>query len=220
MISVNTTHLELAKLDLGRSGNDVCLVHPPEGNTVHLVGTGDQEQPARELLEEDDALPPEATREEDENGAGGDGGTELRGLGGFAALLGLTDILRRVETGSLLGGDDTLRAVLLAANGDLLGRRGLSHGGFLGFFLALEETAASKDGRTREAADAGDEFLAAGHLQETSVSEKDRSKVHRRVRVHPYGRPAIHPNPPLFHHLNFPHPFQSTWDIHRDGHTA
>ena len=67
------THLEVAKLDLGRSGNNVRLVHPPEGNTVNLVGTGDQEQPARELLEEDDALPPEAAREEDENGAGGDG---------------------------------------------------------------------------------------------------------------------------------------------------
>ena len=159
------THLEVTKVDFGRAGNHVCLIHPPEGNAIDLVGPSDQQQSARQLLQEHDALPPEATREEDENGAGCDGGAEVGRLGGFPALLGLTDIFRGVEARRLLGGDDTARAILVAADGGLLRRRDLSRGGLRGLFLAFVQGAAREDGRAGEAADAGDEFLAAGHLR-------------------------------------------------------
>ncbi len=182
------TYLEVAKVDLGGGGNHVCLVHPPEGNTVDLVGTGDQQQSARQLLQEHHPLACEATREKDEDGAGCDGGAELRGLGVFTALLGLADILSGVETGRLLGGDDARRAVLLAADRNLLGCGGLSLNGLVRLFEALVETAAGEDGGAGEAADAGDEFLAAGHLLRARMSTKNRGSPSRPGYIRPRNR--------------------------------
>lgn len=67
------THRELAELDLGGGRDDVGLVDPTEGDTVDLVWAGNEQQAALELLEEHYALAPEATSEEDKDGAGCDG---------------------------------------------------------------------------------------------------------------------------------------------------
>ena len=217
------THLEITKVELGSGRDNVCLVHPPEGNTVDLVGSSDQQQPTRQLLQEHHTLPPEATREEDEDGTRSDGGTELRGLGGFPALLGLVNVLRGVEAGRLLSGDDALRAVLLAANGHLLRRGGLSRSGLLGFFLALKETTAGVDGRAGEATDAGGDFLVAGHLavQRRSVSTRNESKGSPcQSWVHPSAGRSIQPNPQRFHPPNLPQPTQGTRDVHPEIRTA
>lgn len=83
----------------------------------------------------------------------------------LAALLGLADVLSRVESGCLLGGHKALAAVVGTANRDLLVGGGLSSRRLLRLFLALEEASASEDLGTGEPSNAGDEFLAAGHLE-------------------------------------------------------
>lgn len=155
--------LEVAELNLGGGGDNVGLVDPAERDTVDLVGAGHKQQSALELLQEDDAPACEAASKEDEDGAGGDGRAQLRGLGVLAALLGLADVLSRVESWRLLGGDKTLATVVGTANSDLLGGGGLSSSRLLRLFQALEEAAAGVDLRAGQPSDAGDEFLAAGH---------------------------------------------------------
>lgn len=157
-------HLEVAEVKLRRCGDRIGLIDPPKRDTVDLVWASDQKQSARELLEEDDALAAEATREEDEDGTGCEGVAELRGSGELAALLGLMDILSRVEPWCLGGGDDTLLAILVTTNLLLLGGSDISGGGLFRLFDALVEAALGEDLGTREAADAVDELLAAGHL--------------------------------------------------------
>ena len=66
-------YLELAEIELGGRGDNVGLVNPPEGDTVDLVWASNQKQSARQLLQEHHTLTAEATREENEDGAGCDG---------------------------------------------------------------------------------------------------------------------------------------------------
>mmetsp|Transcript_37406 Transcript_37406/g.94956 ORF Transcript_37406/g.94956 Transcript_37406/m.94956 type:complete len:210 (-) Transcript_37406:40-669(-) len=58
------------EVHLGAGADTHALVHPPKGNTVHGVGPCDEQQAARELLQEDRAAAPEAAREEDQDAAG------------------------------------------------------------------------------------------------------------------------------------------------------
>ena len=72
------THLDTRDINLRRGGDNIRLVHTSQGNTVDLVGPGNQQQSTVQLLQENNALPSETTSEEDENGARGDGGAEAR----------------------------------------------------------------------------------------------------------------------------------------------
>ncbi|GBE61870.1 kinesin KIF13A, putative [Babesia ovata] len=65
--------------NVGGGRNHVARVDPPERHTVEKERPSDQEETALlEHLEEDDALPLVAPAEEDENGAGFEGGPDLR----------------------------------------------------------------------------------------------------------------------------------------------
>jgi hypothetical protein len=72
----SSTHLEVAEVHFCGCRNYVGLVDPPERYAVDLEGTGYEEEARLELLEEDDTLSAEAAREQDEDGAGGDGRAE------------------------------------------------------------------------------------------------------------------------------------------------
>jgi hypothetical protein len=157
------TYLDTGDVNVCRGSDHVRLVNASQGNTVDLVGAGNQQQSTLQLLQEDNTLSTETTSEEDKDGAGGDGGTEGGGFGGLAALLGYTDILSGVETGSLGGRNETLSAILFATDGlfdDLC--RGFNSRLF-GLLLALEETALGEDLRAGEATKAGGDFFASGH---------------------------------------------------------
>jgi len=109
-------HLDRGDIDPCRGGNHICLVDTTQGNTVDLVGASHQQQSALQLLQEDDALSAETTSEEDKDGSGGDRGAKDGGFGVLARLLGLTDVLSRIEAGSLGGRNEALAAILFTAD--------------------------------------------------------------------------------------------------------
>lgn len=147
-----------------RRGSDhVRLVNASQGNTVDLVGAGNQQQSTLQLLQEHNALSTETTSEEDEDGAGGDRGTEGGGFRGLAALLGYADIFGGVEAGSLVGGYETLAAVLVATDGLFDDFGGGFSSRLFGLLLALEETALGEYLGAGEASNAGGDFFASGH---------------------------------------------------------
>jgi len=80
------------EIDLGGGGDDVTTVDTTEGNTVVLVGAGDDEGVlvlSIDVLEDDAVATTEAASEHDGDGAGGDGllaGDNL--LGSVLGLLG------------------------------------------------------------------------------------------------------------------------------------
>ena len=85
---------------LGGGGDDIRLGDTPDGDSVQLVGASDQEQAGGQLSEGDGALPLEATRQEDQDGAGGDGGPQLGGLVHWPVAQGLGHGIGRVEPAS------------------------------------------------------------------------------------------------------------------------
>lgn len=121
--------LGAGNVNLGRGGDNVGLRDTTEGNTVELEGASDEEEARVELLKEDDAATGEATGEKDQDSSRGDRSAE-RGLGNSLARdLGLADVLGGVVLRSLLGRDQALAAVALAADGLLGVRRSLLLGG-------------------------------------------------------------------------------------------
>lgn len=68
-------------------GDHVASVHPSEGNTVDLEGTGDEENTLVKVLEENDALATEATGKEDEDSTGLKAFANLGGTNSLADLL-------------------------------------------------------------------------------------------------------------------------------------
>jgi hypothetical protein len=110
----------LGDVNLGGGGNNVSLVDALEGDSVDLEGAGDEEEAGLKDLEDDSPLSTEAAGEEDHDGPGGDGGTGLGGVLGLAGLLGHSDIVSRVEPGSLSSGSGGL--------GGLLGSTGKNKG--------------------------------------------------------------------------------------------
>lgn len=131
--------LDVGDLNLGRGGDNVSLRDATEGDTVELEGAGDKEETRVELLKEDNTATSEAASEEDQDSAGGDRSTELGLAGLLARDLGDTDVLGGVELRSLLGGDDALLAVGLAADLLLDGGGDLSLGRDLGGLLACRK---------------------------------------------------------------------------------
>jgi len=89
-------HINLRHVNLRARAQRVHLVDALKGHAVDLVRAGDQEQARLELLQEDDALAAEATREEDEDAAGLDASAELGGadlLDSDGSLLVLSGVL-------------------------------------------------------------------------------------------------------------------------------
>lgn len=82
----------------------------------------------------------------------------------LAALLRLADIFGRVVTGSFGGGDNTVFAIFGATDSLLFGCDGLFSSGLFRLFDALVEAAFGEDLGAGKASNAGDEFLASGHL--------------------------------------------------------
>lgn len=134
------------QVNLGGGGDNVGLGDSSQGDTVESERTRDEQETGIELLQEDDSLSSESTGQEDEDGTGGDGRSELGLAGSLSADLGLGDVLTGVELGLLL----LLNGLLL-----LLGRAGL---------LGLEVTSLGEDSGSREPTDVGSEFRVSGHL--------------------------------------------------------
>lgn len=91
---------DTGQVDLGRGGDDVGLSDSSEGDTVESERTRDKQETRVQLLQEDDSLSSESTGQEDEDGTGGDGRSELGLADGLSADLGLGDVLtllRRVS---------------------------------------------------------------------------------------------------------------------------
>jgi hypothetical protein len=90
---------DTGQVDLGGGGDNVGLGDSSQGDTVESERTRDEEETGIELLQEDDSLASESTGQEDEDGTGGDGRSELGLADGLSASLGLGDILalRRVS---------------------------------------------------------------------------------------------------------------------------
>lgn len=74
------------QVDRGGGSNDISCVDPSQGNTVDFERTSDEENTLGKVLEDDDALAAETTSEENDNGAGLEGLTGLRGAGSLACL--------------------------------------------------------------------------------------------------------------------------------------
>ena len=68
------------EVDLGGGGQSVSLIHSLEGDTVDLVGAGNEEETRGKLLEENNAAATEATSEDNQHGTGGNTLAELGGL--------------------------------------------------------------------------------------------------------------------------------------------
>jgi hypothetical protein len=80
--------IDSREVDTGAGGDHVASVHPSEGNTVDLEGSSDQEDTLGQVLEQDDALAPETTSEEDQDSTG------LEAFPGLSRVNGLADLLR------------------------------------------------------------------------------------------------------------------------------
>ena len=79
-------------------GNDVGLVDTLERDAVDGVWTSDHEKARFELLQEDNALATEATRQQDQDGAWCDAGAECGSSCAFVVLDWLWDVYGRVES--------------------------------------------------------------------------------------------------------------------------
>lgn len=78
---VDLGDIDALKVNLGGRGDSVVLLDASDGNTVELEGTGDGEETGLELLKEHDSLSSESAGEQDKDGAGSDGLSELGSAG-------------------------------------------------------------------------------------------------------------------------------------------
>mmetsp|Transcript_10604 Transcript_10604/g.21189 ORF Transcript_10604/g.21189 Transcript_10604/m.21189 type:complete len:209 (-) Transcript_10604:42-668(-) len=115
----NAGHIHSTDIDLGGGSNHISLVDTTEGNTVDLVGSSHKKKTRLQCLQADNTLSTEASREEDADGSGGEGATDLGGvllLG--AGVLGLGHVVGGVVTGGFAGGGGCLGG-LLGAGGSV-----------------------------------------------------------------------------------------------------
>lgn len=111
--------LDGGDVDLGGGGDDVGLVDALQGNSVDLVGAGDEEEARVEDLEADGPLSAEAAGEEDDDGSRGDGGADLGGgAGSLPGGLGDGDVVSGVHAGRLSLGGDGLGGLLGSTGGN------------------------------------------------------------------------------------------------------
>ena len=76
----NLRSINSLDVNLSAGGQSVSLVHSLKGNTVDLVGAGNEEETRGELLEENNTSATEATSEEDEDAAWNNALSELSNL--------------------------------------------------------------------------------------------------------------------------------------------
>ncbi len=74
---VHRSLVHTVEVDLDAGRDHVSGVDSSQGNAVHFEGSGHEQHPLRDVPEEDDALAAKAAGQEDEDGAGGERGTEL-----------------------------------------------------------------------------------------------------------------------------------------------
>mmetsp|Transcript_8449 Transcript_8449/g.12765 ORF Transcript_8449/g.12765 Transcript_8449/m.12765 type:complete len:215 (-) Transcript_8449:8-652(-) len=123
----NAGHINSTNIDLGGGSDNISLVDTTEGNTVNLVGSSHKEKTRIQCLQADNTLSTEASREEDTDGSGGEGGADLGGvllLG--AGVLVLGHVVGGVVTGGFAGGGGCL--------GGLLGAGGSEYAKSVGHF--------------------------------------------------------------------------------------
>jgi len=82
-----------SEVDLGRGGDNVSLTDSSERNSVEPERSANEQKSAVQLLQEDNPLAPESSSQQDQDGTGGDGSSELSGSRGLSGDLGLSDIL-------------------------------------------------------------------------------------------------------------------------------
>jgi hypothetical protein len=90
----NLVNVNTGEIDLGGGGHGVNLVDALDGDTVDLVGSGDEEESGIQFLEEDDSLSTESSGEEDEDISGLEVSSQLGGVLGLGSDL----------TGDVVGG--------------------------------------------------------------------------------------------------------------------
>lgn len=100
--------VELGGVDPGdvdgrRRADDVRGVDAAERDAVDGEGPRHEQEPRRQVLDDDGALALEPAREEDDDASRGDGGAELGRGGDGAAREGLGGVLGRVEARGLRG---------------------------------------------------------------------------------------------------------------------
>jgi hypothetical protein len=170
---------DTGQINLGGSGNDVSLTDSSHRNTVESERTRDEEQTGIELLQEDDSLSSESTGQEDKDGSGGDGSSELGLADSLSADLGLGDILGLQRTNARSFSRQAIprtRKLTISTYGvelsvlldsSLLFRSSvylLGGGGSAGLH-SLVETSLGEDGGSRVSTDVGSEFRVSGHLR-------------------------------------------------------
>jgi hypothetical protein len=88
-------NINSGKRDLGGGGHGVDLVNTLKGDTVDLVGSGDEEETGIKSLEHNDSLSTESSGEEDEDATGFKSGSELRGFLNLSSV-GSSDVISGV----------------------------------------------------------------------------------------------------------------------------
>lgn len=83
---VDLLGVDTGQVNLLGGGDDVSGVDSSQGHTVDLEGTGDEQNTLVEGLEENDTLATEAASQQDQDGAGLQGGAGLPGADGLANL--------------------------------------------------------------------------------------------------------------------------------------
>ncbi len=72
---IDIGNVDLAHIDLGRSGNNIGLVDSAKRNAINFVRSGDEQKSRFQRLQAHNTLSTETPTEEDANGSWGEGGT-------------------------------------------------------------------------------------------------------------------------------------------------
>jgi len=86
VIVVKLVNVDTSKINGGRGGDHVAGVDTAKRNTVNLERTGDEQDTVGQSLQEHNALAPETTSEEDQDGTGLEGRAEGGRPDGLADL--------------------------------------------------------------------------------------------------------------------------------------
>ena len=81
------THASTRQVNLGGCSNNIGLVDTSQGDTIDLVGTGNQQEARLESLDADDTLTTKTSSQKNEDGTRGDGRADSGSLSGLAGLL-------------------------------------------------------------------------------------------------------------------------------------
>jgi len=102
---VEFVDLDTRQVNGRRGGDHVASIDTAERNAVDFEGSCNEKDAAAQGLKVYNALAPEPSGEDDEDGTGLKGRTQSSGADALADLLGLCVILGRVPLGGLVDGD-------------------------------------------------------------------------------------------------------------------